>query len=439
MRGSLRDLALGSLGRIDDVLIAEHPFRETGLLADDAQAEAAPLLLTQGSALYRADDGEVRRAAQLQVLGVNDEFWKLAEPPMAPPIERGNQIALTADVAKELGVKVGDAVLLRIPIVESIPADSTLGEKEETAATRRLTVVAILDADADVNASLARFALRPNQTAPRNAFVPLTMMQSLLDLPGQANALAVSGDAISADELRPTLADFGITVKEISLGDGTPKYLQIAADRLVLPPDFVALADKLDGKQGLQPVVTYLANRISAGDRRVPYSTVAGVDSTAALGPVVDDAGQPIELADDEVAINDWLASELNVKVGDEVTFLWYDPETTHGELREHKPLSLKGQCCRSKMGKAAPPPPPIPTSPPNSPASPTKRRLTTGNSRSTWSKRSATKTKSIGTTTARRQRRSSLTRWPRNSGAPAGEPTASSACGLAAISPPSR
>ncbi|QDT75033.1 FtsX-like permease family protein [Lacipirellula limnantheis] len=340
MRGSLRDLALGSLGRIDQVLVAEHPFRQAGLLADDVRVEAAPLLLTQGSALYRGGDGEVRRAAQLQVLGVNDQFWKLAEPPMTPPIERGNQIALTADVAQELGVKVGDAVLLRLPLVESIPADSTLGEKEETAATRRLTVAAILDAD--VNASLARFALRPNQTAPRNAFVPLATMQSLLDLPDQANALAISGAAVSSDELRPTLADFGITVKDVSLGNGAPKYLQIAADRLVLPPDFVALAHQLYGKKGLQPVVTYLANRISAGDRRVPYSTVAGVDSTAALGPVVDDAGQPIALADNEVAINDWLASELNVKVGDDVTSLWYEPETTHGELREHPPLTLK-------------------------------------------------------------------------------------------------
>ncbi len=340
MRGSLRDLALGSLGRIDQVLIAEHPFREQGLLAEDAKVEAAPLLLTQGSALFRTGDGDIRRAAQLQVLGVNDQFWKLAEPQMTPPIERGNQIALTADVAQELGVKVGDAVLLRIPIVKTIPADSTLGEKEETAATRRLTVAAILEADVD--ASLARFALRPNQTAPRNAVVPLSTMQSLLDLPDQTNALAISGGAVSADSLRPTLADFGITVKEVSLGDGAPKYLQIAADRLVLPPEFVALANKLYGKKGLQPVVTYLANRISAGDRRVPYSTVAGVDSTAALGPVVEDAGQPIELADDEVAINDWLASELNVNVGDEVTLLWYDPETTHGELREHAPFTLK-------------------------------------------------------------------------------------------------
>ncbi|MBA4105172.1 MAG: hypothetical protein C0485_05390 [Pirellula sp.] len=340
MRGSLRDLALGSLGRINSVLIAEHPFRQTGLLADDVQAEAAPLLLTQGSALFRSGDGEVRRAAQLQVLGVNDAFWNLAEPTTKPPIERGNQIALTADVAQELGVKVGDAVLLRIPLVESIPADSTLGEKEETAATRRLTVAAILDADVD--ASLARFAMRPNQTAPRNAFVPLGTMQSRLDLSEQVNALAISGDEVSFKQLRPTLKDFGVTVKQVTLGDATSSYLRIAADRLVLAPDFVATAEKSYGKLGLQPVVTYLANRISAGDRQVPYSTVAGVDSTAALGPVVDEQGQPIELADDEVAINDWTAKELNVEVDDEVTLVWYEPETTHGELREHTPLTLK-------------------------------------------------------------------------------------------------
>jgi putative ABC transport system permease protein len=340
MRGSLRDLALGSLGRIDSVLIAEHPFRQTGLLAKKEDAEAAPLLLTQGSALFRDKSGEVRRAAQLQVLGVTDEFWKLAEAPIKPPVERGNQVALTAEVAAELGVAVGDAVLLRIPLVESIPADSTLGEKEETAATRRLTVAAILDADDQ--ATLARFSLRPSQVAPRNAFVPLATMQNLLDLPDQVNALAIAGSGVSFDDLRPTLSDFGVSVKEISLGGGSPRYVQIAADRLVLSPALVEAANKLYGKRGLQPVVTYLANRMSAGEHRIPYSTVAGVDSTAALGPVVNDQGKPIELSDDEIAINDWAAKELEVAVGDDVTLLWYDPETTHGELREHAPLTLK-------------------------------------------------------------------------------------------------
>src|SRR5690606_39249499 len=104
MRGSLRDLALGSLGRIDEVVIAEHPFRQQSLLPADAKVGSAALLLTQGSALFRAADGDVRRAAQLHVLGVDAAFWNLATPPIAPPIERGNQIAHARDVADELGV-----------------------------------------------------------------------------------------------------------------------------------------------------------------------------------------------------------------------------------------------------------------------------------------------------------------------------------------------
>src|SRR5687768_8429449 len=149
MRGSLRGLVMKSLGRIDAVLLAEHPFREA--MVDEWLAaptlitrgtKAVPLMLTQGSAVFRTDAGDVRRAAQLQVIGAPPEFWSLALERGAAPVERGNEIALAASVAEELGVTVGDALLLRLPASSSIPADSTLGEKEETAASRRFTVAA---------------------------------------------------------------------------------------------------------------------------------------------------------------------------------------------------------------------------------------------------------------------------------------------------------
>src|SRR5688572_12371465 len=152
MRGSLGDLALKGLGRIDAVLTAEQPFREA--MVDEWLAaptlrvrgvKGVPLILTQGSAVFRDDAGEVRRAAQLQVVGAPHELWLFAPKRGPAPVEQGNRVALTANVAQELGVEVGDAVLLRLPITSSIPADSTLGEKEETAATRRLEVAAILD------------------------------------------------------------------------------------------------------------------------------------------------------------------------------------------------------------------------------------------------------------------------------------------------------
>jgi ABC-type antimicrobial peptide transport system permease subunit len=352
MRGSLRGLALESLGRIDVVVLAEHPFREAlvdeWLAAPQIKSRGAsgtPLILSQGSAVFRETSGDVRRATQLQVIGAPPEFWLLAARRGAAPVEQGNKIALTETIAEELGVKVGDPLLLRLPVSSSVPADSTLGEKEETSASRLLEVAAILAEDDD--SSFARFSLRPNQQAPRNVFVPLETLQDLLELDGQVNAIAIA--AGDADEqalkrgLRPELIDYGIKVERVALREHDQHpYLRISADRLVLPPHVVSVARELYVDEGLQPVVTYLANRIVAGKRQIPYSTVAGVDSTPLPGPVFDEDGKPVRLADDEVALNDWAAEQLDVAVGDSVDLAWYEPETTHGELREPPPLTLK-------------------------------------------------------------------------------------------------
>ncbi len=358
MRGSLRDLALRGLGRIDAAVLGQRPFRAA--LADELFAvpavkqrftEVLPLLLTQGAATRQAG-GEVRRATGLGVVGVTPEFWSLAlVEGSSAPLSRGNEVALTASVARELGAAEGDFVVLRIPLAGATPADSALGEKEETTASRRLKVAAVLDEDAAD--TMARFTLRPAQQAPRNAFVPLAMLQSLLELPDQANALALATQDLQSaqsdaalhavdDALHPELADYGLAVEEASPADeGTATYVRIAADRLVIPPHVVETVERLYGQDGVQPVVTYLANTLVAGDRKIPYSTVAGVDSTAALGPVLDVEGLPVELADDEIALNDWAAEDLGVEIGDEITLTYYEPETTHGELREHEPLRL--------------------------------------------------------------------------------------------------
>ncbi|RIK85222.1 MAG: hypothetical protein DCC67_04175 [Planctomycetota bacterium] len=358
MRGSLRRLALEGLGRCDLMLLAEHPFQQS-MLAQWQSPPAArgqltavvPLVLTQGSAAFRDDRG-VRRASQLQVVGAPPDFWQLAPRRGASPVANPNTIALAAAVAEELGVTVGDAIVLRLPIVASVPIDSPLGEKEETAASRRLRVSAIFAPD-DAG-SFARFSLRPSQQAPRNAFVPLETIQQMLKLDGRANAAAIAVDGSEAFDggdlaglrrsLRPDLSNYGVSVERVDVAGGAEgrSYIHIAADRQVLPPSLVAVASELYADQGLQPVVTYLANTMVAGKRKIPYSTIAGADSTAELGPLLDDAGKPVLLARHEIALNDWAAEQLNVRVGDSVTITWYEPETIHGQLREAPPLALK-------------------------------------------------------------------------------------------------
>jgi len=340
VRGSLRGLVLERLGRIDQVLVAERSFR-AALAEELGCAEVAPLLLVPGT-LATTGGVHLRRATQLSVIGHTNAFWQLDN--YAPPAPlTGNQVALSRSIASELGVAVGDEVLLRVPLTKNMSAESVLGEKADTTTSRRLEVAAVLPDE-----GLARFSLRPSQQPPRNVFLPLATLQKLLKLAGRANAVAIVGEKIA---LKPTLEDYRVVVDAInrvaSLGNegegkGEGDYLRVTADRLVLPPALVEACAAALPNVEIQPAVTYLANTIKRGDRSIPYSTITGIDSMAKIGPLLDENEKPLVLADDEIVLNDWAADHLGVQVGDTITITYYEPETTHGVLREAKPQALR-------------------------------------------------------------------------------------------------
>ena len=332
VRGSLHDLSLDRLGTIDHVLVAEQPFREA--LADPFAklTQTAPLLLVTGS-LTAKNNGLSRHATGLSILGCTPGFWTFdSRPPPAPLV--GNQIALAEPLADELGVGVGSEILLRVPRVQNLPADSTLGEKNETTTFQRMQVAAVL-----TDRGLASFSLRPAQTPQRNVFVPLEVLQRMLDCPARINAVAIGAatDDQLQSALQPTLEDFNIRTSQAKSG-----ILSITAKRLVVPTEIVDEVHRALPQTDIQPVITYLANTIKAGERQIPYSTISGVHSLPQLGPLLDETGQPILLADDEILLNDWAAHDLQVQVGDTITLTYYEPETTHGLLQEASPVRLR-------------------------------------------------------------------------------------------------
>jgi ABC-type antimicrobial peptide transport system permease subunit len=317
VRGSLRDLTLERLGRIDSALVTGHFFRQA--LADDVHGE--PAILMPGTVEAGSGD-DTRRATQISIVGCRPEFWSLGQGGPKEPLAAGS-VAITEPLARELGVKVDDTILLRIPAAKAIPADSSLGKKDDTSVGRRLRVADVLPAS-----GLARFALQPSQQLPRNVFVPLATLQAMLDQPGRANAILVAGE-VPDGEFKPQLTDYGLRVDEVA----TPtKYVSLSSEQLVLPEAVVVAAEYAFAGGELQPVVTYLANSIVVGsgdaERKIPYSTITGADSIEGMGP----------LAEDEIALNRWAADDLGAKVGDMVTVNYYEPESTHGVLREHQP-----------------------------------------------------------------------------------------------------
>lgn len=327
VRGSLRDLTLQRLGRIDEALVAGHFFRAA--LADEVHGE--PAILLPGT-LECGSGGDIRRATNVSIVGVRDSFWKLGENGPAEPIGAGD-VAITEPLARELGVEAGDTILIRIAAIEAIPADSPLGEKNDTSRGRRLRVSEVLSAQ-----GLARFALQPSQQLPRNAFVQPATLENMLEQPERANSILVTS-LVNDAEFRPQLTDYGLRVDSI---EAPARYVAISSDQLVLPEAVVAAIEKAYPDAAVQPVVTYLANSIVIGEgdaaRKIPYSTISGVDSVAGLGPLLNETGEPIRLADDEIALNRWAADDLGAKIGDVVTVNYYEPESTHAVLREHQP-----------------------------------------------------------------------------------------------------
>lgn len=327
VRGSLRDLTLQRLGRIDSALVTGHFFRQA--LADEVHGE--PAILLPGT-LEAGSGDNIRRATRVSVVGVRDGFWKFGEGGPREPLE-GESVALTEPLARELGVRSGDMILLRIPAAEAIPADSPLGEKDDTSRGRRLRIAAVLP-----ERGIARFALQPSQQPPRNVFVPLDTLTAMLNQAGRANAILVAG-AVDQADWHPQLADYGLRLDAV---DSPTSYVSLSSDQLVLPPPVVAVAETAFEADEAQPVVTYLANSLTVGgggsERKIPYSTITGVDSLPGIGPLLDDEGQPIQLANDEIALNRWATDDLGAKIGDLVTVNYYEPESTHGVLREHAP-----------------------------------------------------------------------------------------------------
>lgn len=315
MRASLRDLTLERLGRVDCALVAARLFREQ-LAAD---FNAAPAIMLRGSAMT-----DTARAGQVNVLGVDDRFWKLASHPPAT-LPRDGEVLLNDTLARELNAKTGDRVLLRFEKPSAVPRDSMMGRRSEVVATVPLNVAAIIP-----SIGVGRFGLQANQQLPRNAFVPLATLQRALKLAGRANALFVTGPfepAALQTRLHQslTLADLDLQLR-VQPAHGC---VSLESSRMILEPAVAstAFAAAAELRIPAVPTLTYLANTIAVGPREIPYSTVTAFDpktqNSSVLLRLTNGAPAPVP-GDDEILLNEWAATDLTAKPGDTVRLTYY-------------------------------------------------------------------------------------------------------------------
>lgn len=298
VKATLRRQAELRIGRASVALLGGDRFFRSQL-ADSLGNDAAPALLLRGS-VARADGGA--RVNQAQVLGVDARFWKLA-PTLADDLPK-DALALNERAATQLGVKLGDTVILRVEKPGFFSKDAPLsGDENEVIAIRAPLARIIRDEE------FGRFSLQASQVPPSSVFLPLGFLQERLDFANRANLLLRSTPAEFESEVRAhwIVQDAGLEIRKVVANGG----LELRSPRVFLEPQIVDAAPP-----GIQSL-TYLVNELRAGEKAVPYSMVTAVDAAAPgfLNP---------QLSDSETVINQWLADELGVAIGGKLTLKFF-------------------------------------------------------------------------------------------------------------------
>jgi ABC-type antimicrobial peptide transport system permease subunit len=389
LRGSLSDLTRQQLGWVDHSLVTGRFIRQE--LAGQLQAERiSPAILLQSSAITIVDPAPQNTAGRVTLLGVDQTFGNgsSVQPPGGADFWNSDkdEVVLNAALASELRVAPGDMLKLHLQKVSAVPRETLLGHRDasEVVDDLNVTVLAVLP-----NEGLGRFSLNPNPVTPRNAFVPLRLLQTKLQQKGRINALLVGGGSKALQEslqAHLTLDDWGLILhtpesRTQALFDKLDRnrngklerrewqrqvaatfaqavdrnhdgvldrdevrafyrehhnYLSLESRQMLLEPavEQAALAAAKEARLRTAPTLVYLANSISDGKQEIPYSVVAALEPALPppLGPFLPEGVD--QLKDDEIVLADWKESPLHVQPGEKISLTYFEPEQ-EGRLRE--------------------------------------------------------------------------------------------------------
>ena len=370
VRGSLRGLTLDRLGQIDYALVSERFFREelavdlSRKLEGEAQfhRETVPAILLNGTAVNAKSKA---RASRVQIQGIDERFtvlWEEVSSQSVPSLEKRPgqlfpSVHINQSLQKELDIAIDDQILLSFERHSDIHREFLLGHRDssEVLQTLRLTVTKILP-----DRGIGSFGLRPNQSRPLNAYVPLSVLQKALGN-GTVNAIFAAATSPNLSDRTTTdalpalqnklhqalkLEDLGLILRHVSSASiGGVGYLSLESTQFLLKPDIIeaARAVAIERRTLFLPILTYLANTIAANERTIPYSTVTGLDTQRTFSLELADGSSAPPLAADEILLNEWAATDLGAEVGDQINVSYYIVGPREKLLTRGAQFRLKG------------------------------------------------------------------------------------------------
>ncbi|MBA4386889.1 MAG: hypothetical protein C0404_02845 [Verrucomicrobia bacterium] len=319
---SLQKQADDRLGRIAFAVVSGERFFRAALAQDvefELPATAAAALVSRGSAII--PDGALR-ANGVQVIGIDRKFGNLAAEGATFAIPDGDAATVNAKLAARLGLREGDDLVLRMAKSQVVPVETPLASQDQMSITMRVKVGAIA-----ADQSLGRFSMDANTVSPETVFVSREALAAKLSLAGRANMMLLSGRgrAVQIQDVRRALSkawkleDAGLSLQVLP---GT-NLVQMNSSRVFIDPEVSVAA--LTAIPGAQPIASYFVNEFRGAGRGSPYGFISAVNTQQL----------PCPLLIDEVVINDWLAADAGLRVGDSMAISYYVIGPMH-KLEEH-------------------------------------------------------------------------------------------------------
>ncbi|MCK9421590.1 MAG: ABC transporter permease [Bacteroidales bacterium] len=317
VRFSLQQLTVKRLGKIRFALQPGDRFFRQDLaweLSVKTGMNIAPVMQSEGIAINSDKNSRINR---VQVVGIDDRFNRLWD--QCPVSLREDGAILSRNAAAKLGLKTGDAILIRINKPGKASQNAPFVSEKYSSVSQRFTVTAIAD-----DRQSGRFSLKSNQSAPYNVFVSLKQMARVLDLGGLANLLLVGESGKMYTDLENlniflrqtwTIQDAGLNINISGKGKGdtsAAEVFRITSDRIFIGDTMAqAIKSTLPGSEG---ILTYMVNSISFRGRSTPYSFVTAMD----------DALLNQHLTGNEILINKWLSDDLGASTGDSIKLRYF-------------------------------------------------------------------------------------------------------------------
>jgi putative ABC transport system permease protein len=312
VRASLRKTASGHLGNTGIVISSGGRFFDpllAGRLQNSTGINCTGLLEIRGRCQNLTNQKGIPDA---HIYGVTESFFRFHGNDKIN-IKPG-EAAVNKNLATSLELKIGDELILRFNENSDIPADAPFAPAKEEAGSLVLKVGSILDP-----ASTGNFSLSITQLMPENIFINLADLSNNSGSQVKINRLLVdnqrrltTGEAynILKNLMRP--ADLGLKIIGLKKTGG----YELRSDRVFIDNSLIHEIEYLIPSAA--PVLTYLGNRFSHGTRSTPYSFVAALPGS--LYPEI--------VTGNDIIVNRWLATDLEIEEGDTLKMAWYVPDS---------------------------------------------------------------------------------------------------------------